>query len=993
MMDNKPAQHSASLLIADYLRRVDAGEHVNPQEIIEAHPEHADELQRYFENEAAFGDLTRGGDATGETANKSQSSANSRSSGGRKKRDTVREADANDSLPFTGNFLSELPAEFGRYRILKRLGQGAMGAVFLAHDTSLGRDVALKTPMLGSSPGDAGMIERFEREAKAAATLHHRNICPVFDVGEIKGIRYLTMAYIEGKPLSSYVSEDKPLSAKQAAVVVRKLALALHEAHALGVVHRDLKPDNVMIDKTGEPVIMDFGLASKVENRNSTRLTQVGTLMGSPGYMSPEQVSGDPEAVGPKSDMYSLGVILFELLTGKLPFEGSLTSVLTQILTTEPPQLSELLPEIDPRLEALCSKLLAKKPDDRYPALQDVAADLTDVLRKRPRRDRVRSTVADPNAQPVEEADVFEQLARAERGESINASSRRRTLAESPGQPLSTHSGNAFASIPVWMRWTAAAVAGAVIMLGIILMLRTPYGTLRVEISDPDLQVQVDGQTLTIQDGDEPIPLKAGMHRLAVMIGKTLLPLDGETVISLDGEERRVRLSVGGVELTGNEFRITADGETAMTVRMVEAELPTPDDNGGLAGSDRAAEPENKWVSLFNGKDLTGWKELGNANAVWRVRDGVLFGSWRKGSVTGGSHLQTKRDDYQNFRFRVQMTVCENWASSLVFLWRTYFGRNSWYRAMIGTDKGRDVWETGILRKSLKGEPLAAPVPRLRFRADQWLTMEVRVEGKRIRIYVDDKLCSEHELNELPKPGSLGIALSGAANIRIKKIEVQELPPPNRSPITSSATSGTNAASESESKSGANWTSLLDASLGQWTERYTTGGWKFEDGVVQAIGPERGWLATDKEYADFELELEFNLQDSGNSGIFLRIPAEGNPWGSDFPEIQILHDTASRYRSLSLNQKTGSLYGIVAAAPQVSVVAHQWYAMKIRVCGPQLTVAVNGVNILNTNLDDYPAVGDRKPAFRRRSGHIGLQKQKFGVKYRNIRIREITPSC
>src|SRR5262249_42714614 len=152
-------------------------------------------------------------------------------------------------------------------------------------------------------------LERFQREARAAATLRHVNICPVYDVGEAEGVLYLTMAYIEGRPLSHFLRPEKPLPLRQAALLGRKLALALQKAHEQNVVHRDLKPSNILIDSQREPVIMDFGLAQRVSTGDA-RLTQDGSLLGTPAYMSPEQARGDVAAMGPGCDVYSLGVVL-----------------------------------------------------------------------------------------------------------------------------------------------------------------------------------------------------------------------------------------------------------------------------------------------------------------------------------------------------------------------------------------------------------------------------------------------------------------------------------------------------------------------------------------------------------------------------------------------------------------------------------------------------------------------------------------------------------
>jgi serine/threonine protein kinase len=272
-----------------------------------------------------------------------------------------------------------LPEQFGRYRILQCLGKGGMGTVYLAHDTSLDRRVALKVPHW-TTENSPQALARFLQEARAASALRHANICPVYDVGEAGGVPYLTMAYIEGRPLSEVARSDGPAPQQQAAALVRTLALALEEAHQCGILHRDLKPSNVMITPRGEPVIMDFGLARRV-NQAGARLTHSGMLLGTPAYMAPEQVTGERGAVGPQADVYSLGVILYELLTGRLPFDGPLAVVLARVLTAEPAPPSAHRPDLDPALEAIWRQATAKKPADRFATMGQFAAALEAYLR------------------------------------------------------------------------------------------------------------------------------------------------------------------------------------------------------------------------------------------------------------------------------------------------------------------------------------------------------------------------------------------------------------------------------------------------------------------------------------------------------------------------------------------------------------------------------------------------------------------------------------
>ena len=273
-----------------------------------------------------------------------------------------------------------LPEQFGRYRIVKKLGAGGMGTVYLAHDSQLDRPVALKVPHF--SPRDAQVRHRFDHEAKAAATLAHPNLCPVYDVGEIDGILYLTMAYIEGKPLSAFLRGGKALPQRGAALLVYKIAGALQEAHQKGVIHRDLKPANVMINQRREPVVMDFGLARR--SASDVRVTRSGLIIGTPAYMPPEQVTGDNKAIGPASDVYSLGVILYEMLTGKLPFDGPVAAVLGQIMVQQPEPPSRHAPDCDPALEAICLKAMAKKVGDRYASMSEFREALGAYLRDSP---------------------------------------------------------------------------------------------------------------------------------------------------------------------------------------------------------------------------------------------------------------------------------------------------------------------------------------------------------------------------------------------------------------------------------------------------------------------------------------------------------------------------------------------------------------------------------------------------------------------------------
>ena len=257
------------------------------------------------------------------------------------------------------------------YDIQKELGRGGMAIVYKAVQESLGRDVALKVLPQGMTH-DRKMLERFHREARSAAQLNHPHIVTIFDEGELNGVHYMAMEYLEGRNLHTIVQEQGPVSPEQGVTLLAPVAEALGYAHQEGTVHRDVKSSNVMVTDIGRPVLMDFGIAYA---GSDARLTQTGTVLGTPEYMSPEQARGNE--VDARGDLYSLGVVLYEALTGELPHTGGHPmSVVYKVLHesyTPPRQYNEDVPEW---LEQIIAKLLKKDPDERYQTGQAAAEAL-----------------------------------------------------------------------------------------------------------------------------------------------------------------------------------------------------------------------------------------------------------------------------------------------------------------------------------------------------------------------------------------------------------------------------------------------------------------------------------------------------------------------------------------------------------------------------------------------------------------------------------------
>jgi serine/threonine protein kinase/Flp pilus assembly protein TadD len=268
-----------------------------------------------------------------------------------------------------------LGTEFaGRYRILDELGRGGMGRVYKALDREIGEPIAIKV-LVPAFSADEKMIERFRNELKLARRISHKNVCRIFDLGNCEGTYYITMEFVPGDNLKSIIQMVGPLAPPRALAVAGQVCDGLAEAHRLGVIHRDLKSSNIMVDREGSARIMDFGIALAAETKG---ITDRGALVGTPEYMAPEQVEG--KDVDRRADIYSLGIILFEMSTGKVPFEGKTPlSIALMQTSVRPPDPHDLNSHTPGRLSGIIAKCLEKDPAARYQKIEDLAADLHGV--------------------------------------------------------------------------------------------------------------------------------------------------------------------------------------------------------------------------------------------------------------------------------------------------------------------------------------------------------------------------------------------------------------------------------------------------------------------------------------------------------------------------------------------------------------------------------------------------------------------------------------
>lgn len=280
---------------------------------------------------------------------------------------------------------------FGRYEILDKLGEGAMGVVYRARDTALGRVVALKM-LSAEMRSEDDLFRRFQREAEAVGRLSHPNVVTVYDGGDYEGRLYMAMELLEGEDLRSLIERQVDLPLADRARIMAQICEGLGYAHSRGVIHRDIKPANILVTTSGRVKILDFGLARMAAQ---STITRKGVILGTPDYMSPEQAMGRP--ADPRSDVFSAGSVFYEFLCSEKPFKGkTLHSVLYQIVSEEPDPLLTLYPEMPARLAALVHRMLRKAPEKRPASMEEVGQELQD-LHVALRRARAR------NALPVED--------------------------------------------------------------------------------------------------------------------------------------------------------------------------------------------------------------------------------------------------------------------------------------------------------------------------------------------------------------------------------------------------------------------------------------------------------------------------------------------------------------------------------------------------------------------------------------------------------------
>lgn len=577
-----------------------------------------------------------------------------------------------------------------RYRVIRTLGRGGMGSVYLAEHRLMKQLRAIKVinPVL---IGNRRAAERFVREVELLSRLRHPAIVQGFDAEEAGGLYLLVMEYVEGEGLAQVLEREGPLPVALACEYARQVAIGLQYAHEQGLVHRDIKPANLMRTRAGEIKILDFGLARVAsESGGRTGLTHEHAAMGTPDYSAPEQwLDAHNADIG--ADIYSLGCTLFSLLTAKPPFERPSAQAVFAAHLHEPPRsLRELRPDAPEGVCDLVQRMLAKLPSQRPQTAAEVAACLTPFITQ--------------EATPARQEDPA--------AATISASRKRRSS------------------------WVAVAVASltAVALLAwgaAVLRVRTPDGTIVLEQVPDGAEVFVDGRRIDLQ-----------------------LPGDKETTrIELPAGKRELRITKGGFEAFTTAITLVAGKSKTVKVSLTKTEEAEPKP---------PVIPSKDWVSLFNGRNLTGWGTFDGGAGGWKVEDGLIVGRRHV------RDLFSQRGDFEDFHLRVEAMVSDGGDSGIYF--RAPFVPE-WpqaYQAQINAS-GRDAQKTGSLYN-------LAPFFKQRHKPDQWFTLEAIVRGEHIILKVDG--ITTVDLNDRRfKKGHFALEASDSPTVvKIRKFEVKELP-------------------------------------------------------------------------------------------------------------------------------------------------------------------------------------------------------------------------
>lgn len=921
--------------------------------------------------------------------------------------------------------------KIGRFELRTVLGSGAFGKVYRAFDPQLGREVALKVP-LASTVSSEKERAQFLKEARSAATINHPNVCQVHEVGEADGRPYIVMALVRGKSLADMLKARKePLPEKQAALVVRKIALALATAHASGVIHRDLKPANVMFDRERKDIIvMDFGLA-RGPRLGDARGTKSGVIMGTPSYMSPEQARGDSKGVGPAADIFSLGVILYELLTGTRPFTGTATEVIAKILHIEPEKPSTVRPDIDPRLESICLKAMAKDQSVRFGSMKEFAAALDAVLRKPapagPAVETARANTTrhdgddESNSTRNDFAEVFAALsddlkqARVETAAAVEAA-------------IAKH------RTPRWIVLLIGLffAGGLMALTGVIFFTRSDKVKVDlaviindVDLKDSSLSFFLDDEPVPADALAKPVELKPGVHIFTVK-------RDQEIV-------KRVEIRVAGGGKPGTKVEDITPGS-----RLVLAS----DDLARWQGTWRCIDGSQgeKYYSPEQLKYGAHYQFMsGNGRLLQLPAFDNRVNRWG-GTIQLSANGHFDCDDFRYEAGKVtyrQSGHYEFVGDNLRVIYRFGLAGRPIERAR-WSDRGQDHVIYFEYRKLTPEDDIALWQGRWRCEGEKslggaWTPEQLQAAGKVMEVK-NNRLVIERtidgrfgrytgtfKLNPAASPKEFDWEGTGPRGAKIRLQGVYEFAGDRlrfiyrSTPIESPPI---RAGWADELQSGV-WVEFVRVGMGDgfvplfngkdltgWTlESGDQDNWTVRDGVLVAStpadNPYQTWLLSDKEYGNCVVRYEFKaLSEDAESGFALRaLPGERQPgevgMGTSMKPTHFqIKICGSGNTQDGVATQTGMVQGTINThlAPNAVIPSNargkqkpdgEWNFMEVEIREQKLLVRLNGEVVVDGNLDDLIARGSKAPALLRRGGRIGFSRRRGTVQFRNILIMEL----
>jgi serine/threonine protein kinase len=638
------------------------------------------------------------------------------------------------------------------YEVLRELGKGGMGIVYLARDRLMQRQAVLKV-MNRALLDRPGAEERFLREIRSAARLSHPNVVTAYSAQQLGGLLVFAMEYVEGEDLARVVKARGPLPVVNACYYAQQAALGLQHAFEKGMVHRDIKPQNLILAREGKKhvvKILDFGLAKATrEQGEDNELTGPDKMLGTPDYIAPEQMR-DAARADIRADVYSLGCTLYYLLSGAPPFKAtSLFGILQAHQTEEARPLNLTRPDVPPELAAVVAKMMAKDPAERHQKPVEVAHALAPFIK--PGAKAAVPALPSGATAPARQETLLEQEPARARQETLLETSA--TASDAPvaraARPKDRPSSDRPAARKRWP--LLAGAAAGLLLLGLVglwaagvFRVKTKEGVLEITVSEPGADVYVDGEKVTVTWGD-------------------------------GGKKAEITARPGAkVEVRKDGFTVEG-GE--VTVKEGERQVLTATLKPLAAGGPGA--PAQDFVPLFNGKDLKGWRTAPKQPGNWRVEHGVLIGSGREFV----SYLYTD-EEYRDFHLRVEARINDGGNSGVCF--RAPFGATippedpkylAGYEAQINS-QSRDPNKTGsLLAVTSRGALVSvreSPVP-----PGEWFTMEVIVEDYHVVIKVNGKTTADYQDEKrLFTSGFIGLQqLNPSTVVEFRKIEIQDLSP------------------------------------------------------------------------------------------------------------------------------------------------------------------------------------------------------------------------